>query len=80
MRPPWKVSHIILSENNMSDFEDPLDLLNDDGDGVVEISLVEEEEERQKGTKNQKSGCCVVFLILSPSLILAGWCVRELLI
>ena len=28
----------------MEDFDDPLDLLDDDGDGVVEVSLFEEVE------------------------------------
>ena len=33
----------------MEDFDDQLDLLDDDGDGVIEMCLVEEEEERKKG-------------------------------
>ena len=44
----------------MQDFDDPLDLLDDDGDGVIEISLLEEEEKRKKGGSNNKSGCCVL--------------------
>jgi hypothetical protein len=61
----------------MEDYDDPLDLLDDDGDGVIEISLFEEEEKHPKGGSNNKSGCCVVFLLLSSSLIIAGWCVRQ---
>ena len=56
----------------MEDFDDQLDLLDDDGDGVVEMRLIEEEEKRHKGGTN-KSGCCVVFLLLGSSLALAGW-------
>jgi hypothetical protein len=63
----------------MNDPDDPLDLLNDDGDGVIEMSLLEEEQQRRKpGTRN-KSGCCVVFLLLGSSLIIAGWCVSQML-
>ena len=40
--------------------DDPLDLLNDDGDGVVEMSLLEEEEKRSKTGGSNKSGCCLV--------------------
>jgi hypothetical protein len=62
----------------MEDFDDPLDLLNDDGDGVVEMSLLEEEEKLKKGGGN-KSGCCVVFLLVSSSLTIAGWCMSKLI-
>jgi hypothetical protein len=47
----------------MNDTDDPLDLLSDDGDGVVEMSLLEEQGKRQGGGSN-KCGCCVVFLLL----------------
>ena len=64
----------------MEDFKDPLDLLNDDGDGVVEISLIEEEEKQsKKGGNNNKSGCCVVFLMLGSSLIIAGLYVSQVI-
>ena len=62
----------------MQDYDDPLDLLDDDGDGVIEISLLEEEEILKKGGSN-KSGCCVVFLMLSSSLLVAGWCVSQVI-
>ena len=63
----------------MQDYDDPLDLLDDDGDGVIEMSLLEEEETRKKGGSNNKSGCCVVFLTLGSSLVLAGWCVSQII-
>jgi hypothetical protein len=63
----------------MQDFEDPLDLLEDDGDGVIEMSILEEEEKQsKKGGSNNNSSCCVVFLILSSSMIIAGWCVIQI--
>ena len=62
----------------MEDFDDPLDLLDDDGDGVIEMSLLEEEEKLKKSGSSNKSGCCVVFLLLSSSLITAGWCLSQM--
>lgn len=49
----------------MEDYEDPLDLLGDDGDGVIEACLLEEEEKRGKNGGNNNSGCCLIFLALS---------------
>ena len=63
----------------MEDYDDPLDLLEDDGDGVIEMSLLEEEEKRKKGGNNSNSGCCVVFLMLGSSLVGAGWCVSRVI-
>jgi hypothetical protein len=62
----------------MRDFEDPLDLLDDDGEGVIEMSLLEEEETRKKGGSNNKSGCCVVFLMLGSSITIFGWCLSRM--
>ena len=62
----------------MKDFDDPLDLLDDDGDGVIEMSLLEEEETRKKGGGNNKSGCCVVFLMLGSSITILGWCLSRM--
>ena len=63
----------------MQDFDDPLDLLDDDGDGVIEMSLIEEEEKLKKGGSSNKSGCCVVFLMLGSSLIITGWYVSQMI-
>ena len=60
----------------MNDFEDPLDLLDDDGNGVVEVCLLEEEE---KGKGNNNSGCCVMFLALGSSALLSIWCMVSIL-
>jgi hypothetical protein len=60
----------------MKDSDDPLDLLEDDGDGVVEMSLFEEEEKGSKCGGN-KSGCSIVFLLSSSSLVIAGWYVSQ---
>jgi hypothetical protein len=62
----------------MKDFDDPLDLLNDDGDGAVEICILEEEEKLIKGGASNKSGCCVVLLMLTSSLLIGAWCVRQM--
>ena len=63
----------------MEDFDDPLDLLNDDGDGVVEMCLIEEEEKHKKAGRNNNSGCCIVFLMLSSSFLVAGWSVIQVI-
>ena len=63
----------------MEDFDDPLDLLDDDGDGVIEMCLLEEEEKLKKGGNKKSSGCCVVFLLISSSLTIAGWCMSKLI-
>ena len=53
----------------MDDFEDdPLDLLEDDGDGVIETILMEEEEKPIQ----HRTGC-VVLLIGVGSSAGAGW-------
>ena len=55
-----------------------MDLLSDDGDGVVEMSLLEELEKR-RGNGSNKCGCCVAFLLLGSSLLIAGWCMSRVL-
>jgi len=62
----------------MNEFDDPLDLLGDDGDGVVEMCLLEEEGKLKNRSENKSSGCCVVLLLLVSSMVLAGWCVSQL--
>jgi len=58
----------------MSDFDDPLDLLDDDGDGVVEMCLIEEEN-RKKGGTNKNSGCCILLFAIG----LAGFLINYAL-
>ena len=58
----------------MTEHEDPLDLLDDDGDGVIEMCLLEEEENKKKDNSNKNSGCCVAFFLIGISL-LTSWCV-----
>ncbi|MEE4314396.1 MAG: hypothetical protein V2J11_07840 [Desulfofustis sp.] len=58
----------------MDDFdEDPLDLLEDDGDGVNETILLfdKDAENQQPPVKNR--GCAVVLMILTSSLLSAGF-------
>ena len=52
----------------MENHEDPLDLLGDDGDGVIEMCLLDEEEKHAKGSNNNNSGCC---LLLSAGILTA---------
>ena len=59
--------------------EDPLDLLDDDGDGVIEMCLLEEQEKREKSGGNKNTGCCVVFLVLCSPVITIGWTVSQIL-
>ena len=67
----------------MEDFDkDPLDLLDDDGDGVIEMGLFFDEDGKNKqsgGRPSGNSGCCVV-LCVGASLVMAGWGVVKLIV
>ena len=66
----------------MDDFdEDPLDFLDDDGDGVNEMCLLfDEEQKKEKGNKPPgNSGCCVVFLAVGASSIIIGYTFKFLI-
>lgn len=63
----------------MDEFEDPLDLLGDDGDGVIEMCLLEEEKKREKGSGNKNSGCCIIFLALGSPSVLSIWGIIKIL-
>jgi hypothetical protein len=53
--------------------EDPLDLLEDDGDGVIEtILLLDEDAENHQQQPVKNSGCAVAFMVLTSSLLSAG--------
>ena len=60
----------------MEDFdEDPLDLLEDDGDGVIEMGLFFDEDEKNKQSGNKPpggGGCCFVLLGMGTSVLMAG--------
>jgi len=62
----------------MSYDDDPLDLLEDDGDGVIEMGLLEDEEDHRKSEDNNNSGCCVVFLLVSSPALLTIWGITKL--
>ena len=63
----------------MSDFDDdPLDLIDDGDGGAVEMSLLEEEEKRKRSVKNTNSGCSIAFLIISSSIVIAGWSMIQM--
>ncbi len=57
----------------MNEREDPLDLLDDDGDGVIEMCLLEEQK-LKKGNGSQNPGCCTAFFLIGIS-VLTSWCV-----
>ena len=61
--------------------EDPLDLLDDDGDGVIETCLFfdEDKKNKQSGEKPPgNGGCCVVLLTMGSAVLLAGWGITKL--
>ena len=68
----------------MEDFDDfderPLDL-DGDGDDAMEMCLFFDEDgkkgKQDGGKPPSNSGCCVVFLALSSSLIMLGWSVSQ---
>ena len=67
----------------MDDFdEDPLDLLDDDSDGVVEMPLFFDEEHREtpgEGKPPERSGCCFALFCVGVSLATAGWGITKLI-
>ena len=60
--------------------EDPLDLLDDDGDGVIEMGLfLDDEAKNQQPASNQpsSSGCCVVFAAFGASIGMTAWAITH---
>jgi len=72
-----------ISTDAMEDFDgDPLDLLDDDGDGVIEMGLFfdEDEKNKQSGSKPPgNSGCCIVLLGIGTSILIACCGVAKLI-
>ncbi len=65
----------------MDDFDDdPLDLLDDDGDGVNEMCLLfDEEQKKEKGNgPRHNGGCCVVLLAIGASSLVIGYTFKFL--
>ena len=57
--------------------EDPLDMLEDDGDGVIEtILLFDEEEEKDIQTR---TGCSILILGVGASVVGTGWGIFQFL-
>ena len=54
--------------------EDPLDLLEDDGDGAIEMGLFFDEDENKQNSQksSQGTGCVVVLLCLGTVVVSAG--------
>jgi len=66
----------------MDDFdEDPLDLFDDDGDGVIEMSLLfgeDSKNNKQSGLKAPRNtGCCMLFLITGTSIAGTAFIVKS---
>ncbi len=59
--------------------EDPLDLLEDDGDGVNEMCLFFDKESEKDNPKGppQKAGCGFVLLLVGASIISAGFLIEK---
>lgn len=64
----------------MDDFdEDPLDLLEDDDDGVNETILLFDKDAENQQPTIKNSGCTVVLMILTCSLLSAGFGLYKVL-
>ena len=63
----------------MNHDEDPLDLLEDDGDGVNEMCLFFDDGSEKKNSKRspQGTGCAIVLLLMGASIISAGFLVGK---
>ncbi|MCB2217764.1 hypothetical protein [Desulfofustis glycolicus] len=58
----------------MDDFdEDPLNLLENDGDGVNETILLFDRDAKNQQPPVENRGCAVVLMILTSSLLSAGF-------
>ena len=66
----------------MSFDDDPLDLLDDDDDGVIEtILLFDEDQNKQQGSGSpQPTGCSVVLILFGTITISAGLVVAKFLV
>lgn len=58
----------------MDSDDDPLDLLDDDDDGIIEMGLfLDEDSDKQNSQKTpQRTGCSVVLLCLGVGVMSAG--------
>jgi len=62
----------------MDDFnDDPLDLLEDDGDGVIETILLFDEEEKKQSIQ-AKTGCVVPLVIIGSTAVGTVWSTIKL--
>lgn len=60
--------------------EDPLDLLEDDGDGVNEMCLFFDEDEKKQNSQKspQGTGCSVILLFMGTGAVSAGFFITKL--
>lgn len=59
----------------MTDDEDPLDLFDDDGDGVIETILLLDDEEEKPVL--QRKGCAVLLVGVGSSFGIGWWAVTN---
>lgn len=61
--------------------EDPLDLLEDDGDGVTEMALFFDDDKEIGHNKASRgnSGCSIAFLFLTTTFVSAGIAIFNLI-
>ena len=60
----------------MSHDEDPLDLFDDDGDGVIETILLDEEEDKQV---QARTGCGILLFGIGSTIAGAVWGIYEII-
>ena len=63
----------------MSFDEDPLDLLEDNGDGVIETAIFFDEEEQKKERPPQNTGCCIVLVLIGSTIVSFGYEIIKIL-
>ncbi len=62
--------------------EDPLDLLEDDGDGVNEMCLLFDENEKKQNSQKppQGTGCSVLLLCMGAGAVSAGLLFAKMIV
>ena len=59
--------------------EDPLDLLEDDGEGVIDSILLLDDEKANPAPRGWGSGCGLILLAVPSSLLATGLAIYHML-
>jgi len=59
--------------------EDPLDLFEDDCDGVIEMGLFFDKDKQSEKKPPGGGGCCVVLLGMGTSILMVGLGIMKLI-